>query len=135
MSATTIVNILLLLSTVLLTSSCSLLRPPIDQEELQQAALTRWSDCIERNRDAPDRVNRNLYKVVSARCEGHQRDVIATFPAHLENQIDVILSERSYSMTTDRFLQSSNQSPWNFSESTHVDTLKLRSSSARANDL
>lgn len=135
MSATTIVGKLILLSTVILTSACSLPRAPDNHEELQQAALTRWSGCIERHRDRHDRFAMDLHEVVSARCKGHQRDVLATFPLHLENQVGSLLSKRSSSMTTEHFLRSGNSATWNINQSTHVDTLKLRSSSPLPDDL
>jgi hypothetical protein len=106
------------------TSACSLTRTPDNQEKLQQAALIRWSGCIERHRNMHDNFTMGLHKLVSTRCEGHQRDVVATFPAHLENQVASLLSERSSNMTTGHFLQSSNPATWNITESTHVDTLK-----------
>jgi hypothetical protein len=135
MSAATIVGKILLLSTVTLTSACSLTRAPDNQEELQQAALTRWSSCIERHRDMHDSFATDIHKLVSTRCEGYQRDVLATFPVHMENQVDSILSESSNNMTTEHFLRSSNLATWNITESTHVDPLKLRSSSAQPENL
>ncbi|MGK0283716.1 MAG: hypothetical protein ACI82O_003264, partial [Patiriisocius sp.] len=56
MSAATIVGKLLLLLTVILLSACSLTHVPDNQEELQQAALIRWSDCIERHQDVHERL-------------------------------------------------------------------------------
>jgi hypothetical protein len=135
MSAATLDGKLLLLLTVILLSACSLTQAPDNQEELQHAALIRWGDCIERHQDMHKHLAADLHKMVSVRCEGHQRDVLATFPVHLENQVGSLLSERSSNMTTERFLRSGNSATWNITQSTHVDTLKLRSSSPLPDDL
>jgi hypothetical protein len=135
MPAETNVEKFLVLSTVLLVSACSITQEPVNQEELQQAALNRWNNCIERHRDSHDKLAMDLHKVVSARCEGHQRDVLATFPLHLENQVNSLLSKRADNMTTEYFLRSSNLATWNIPESTHVDTFKMLSPSAPPEDL
>ena len=135
MPAATNVRKLLVLSTVLLASACSITQEPVNREELQQAALNRWNNCIERHQDSHDKQAMDLLKAVSARCEGHQRDVLATFPLHLENQVNSLLSKRSNNMTTEHLLRSSNLATWNIRESTHVDTFKMLSPSAQPEDL
>lgn len=135
MSAVNFVGKHLLLTLVILSSACSTTPSTVPQEELQQAALARWNGCIERNSGNHDNFAIDLHKVVSTRCEGHQRDVLATFPIHLKNEVNSLLSKRSDNMTTEHFLRSSNLATWNIPESTHVDNLKLRSSSPLVKDL
>lgn len=135
MSATNFVRKLLLLTAVISLSACTTTPSVENPEELQHAALTRWSSCIERYSDMQNTQKINTHEVVRARCEGHQRDVIATFPIYLENQVNSILSQRSNNIAAERFLRSSNLTTWNIQESTQVDTLKLRSSNAQSEDL
>ena len=135
MPAATNVRKLLVLSTVLLASACSITQGSVNQEELQQAALNRWNNCIERHRDSDDKLAMIPHKVVNERCEGYQRDVLATFPLHLENQVNSLLSKRSNNMTTEHFLRSGNLTTWNIRERTHVDNFKLLSPSAQPEDL
>jgi len=125
----------LLLTIVTLTTACSITQSPGNREELQQAALTRWNGCIERNQRNHDHSAMDIHDQIRARCEGYQRDVLATFPLHLENQVDSLLSKHSQNMTTEHLLRSNNLSTWNILESNHVDTLKLHSSSAQPDDL
>jgi len=61
-------------------AGCSLGTIPPDLAS-QNAAIQRWHGCIERY-DA----------TIEHSCEGHKRDVIATFPVHLERTIDKRLS-------------------------------------------
>lgn len=135
MSATTVVGKLLLLTAVALTSACSSTHPPTNQEELQQAALSRWNGCIERHQVLQDTAVIDLLKEANTRCEGHQRDVIATFPAHLENQVDSLLSQRSNNMAKEQFLRSGILATWNLGKNTQVDMLKQRSSGPQSDDL
>jgi hypothetical protein len=135
MSAVNFVGKTVLLTVVILNGACSTTQSAIPQEDLQQAALARWNGCIERHTGNNDKLAIDLHKVVSTRCEGHQRDVLATFPIHLENQVNSLLSKRSDNITTERFLRSSNLATWKIPESTHVDSLKPRSSSPLAKDL
>jgi len=135
MPAARIVRNLVILTIVSLTSACSTTHPHGNREELQQAALTRWNGCIERNQEKHDDSAMDIHENVSTSCEGHQRDVLATFPIHLENQVNSLLSKHSQNMTTEHLLRSNSFATWNILESTHVDNLKLRSSSAQPDDL
>ena len=138
MSSAALVGKLLLLTTVVMTSSCALRQDPENKEELQKAALNRWTGCIERHQDMTDLLETSPIKrleAVNARCEGHQRDVLAAFPVHLENQIDSLLSKRSDNITAEHFLRSSNPATRKILESTQVDTLNQRIPSAQPEDL
>ena len=135
MSAATIVRVLSLLTVVTLTQACSITPSPVNKEALQKAALARWNDCIERHQETHAGSYTDQRQLVNTRCEGHQRDVLATFPRHLENQVGMLLSQRSDSITTERFLRTRNESSWNIPKSTHIELMKLRSSSALAEDL
>ena len=82
-----------------LLSACSM-QPTEPDRELQRAALERWSQCLERFAEGyEDSVNALRYSANSV-CDGHRRDVLATFPPHLENQVDTILSDRTRVFTS-----------------------------------
>jgi len=134
-STAMMVKKLLLLSAVTLICACSTTQDLAKQEALQHAALARWNSCIERHKNLHDKPSINLHKVVKERCEGHQRDVVATYPIYLENQVNSLLSKRTVNMTTEHFLRSSNPATWNIRKSTHDDKLQLLSPSAQTDDL
>jgi len=59
----------------------------------QEQALQRWVDCIDRQTDfgtAAEALSRiNVY------CEGHKRDLLAVYPAHLKNDVNELLILRT----------------------------------------
>jgi len=96
-------------SMVLSASACSLLSGNSNQfEEQQHAAVQRWNNCIERERTGNAGSIIDVHQAVSTHCEGHQRDVLATYPKHLENQVDALLSKRAATLTAEHFLRSRN---------------------------
>lgn len=76
--------------TLLMVGACTLMvlqgcafAPDKPSESSQRTALSRWHQCLER-------FDENLTHY----CDGHRRDVIATYPHHLENQVSEFLSEQ-----------------------------------------
>ncbi len=108
-------------SLVVSVSACSTSGKSTLFDEHQQAALQRWNNCIERERADHKGSILDVHQAVSAQCEGHQRDVLATYPEHLENQVDALLSDRATALTTEHFLRSRNLTNWQgtFSEDLH----------------
>ena len=98
---------LLMLTTVLLASACGTASLSYDQG-LQHAALTRWSQCIDRQTHA------SAVKVVDAletqgdNCQGHKRDVVESFPPHLAPRVDEMLKERRQQRAASRLLEVSD---------------------------
>ena len=74
-----------------LLSGCATTPDPINAEN-QRMAIQRWQACIERN--STDSINtlNGVQQLMEYKCEGHTRDVIATFPRHQEKQIDQLLT-------------------------------------------
>lgn len=62
--------------------------------ELQRQTVERWQNCLERN--GQDGVGSNDFrKVINTVCDGHKRDVLATFPRHLEAEVEQILARNA----------------------------------------
>lgn len=72
----------LLLGAFIALQGCAVTHEPPAETRLQGAML-RWNQCLER-------FDYNLDHY----CDGHRRDVVATFPYHLENQVGIALSEQ-----------------------------------------
>jgi len=117
------------------TSACSFVDNSQHFEEQQLAALQRWNSCIERQVDYYQGPILEVYNNVSAQCEGHQRDVLATYPEHLENQVDAMLSQRATSLTTGHLLRSSDVEQWQKTASENFSRLKLKTKGAQVEDL
>ncbi|MEE9334850.1 MAG: hypothetical protein V3U65_12255 [Granulosicoccaceae bacterium] len=66
----------------------------------QKAALQRWDNCVDLQTEfgsASEALLRvNLY------CEGHKRDLIATYPAHLENEVSKVLTQRTQKLAAEQ---------------------------------
>jgi len=99
-------------SLLVLVSGCAITQPHDINEAEQTAALQRWQQCIESNRVGFAGNAIDAHQAISLRCEGHHRDVLATYPKHMENQVDSLLSQRSTKLSTEHFLRSSNVMPW-----------------------
>ncbi len=76
-----------------LLGACASTQSQSNQKLEQNAALQRWVNCVDRQTDvgsSSDALLRiNLY------CEGHKRDLLAVYPAHLEDQISNVLTQRA----------------------------------------
>ena len=87
---------ILVLSCTLL-GGCSVLDKPSPElmQQQQQKALTRWQNCLNRiSNQASDRPIEAASDLITDACEGHRRDVLLTFPASMERQLDALLMER-----------------------------------------
>lgn len=84
---------------LLLSSGCTTSPTNPEDSFSQQETITRWQRCINTNIDANDEgtnpVNSILERTVSI-CQGHKRDVLATFPRKYEHQLADLMEERAY---------------------------------------
>lgn len=67
------------------TQGCSL-APKLPDPEQKKAALERWNRCLQR-----------FEKNSAHYCDGHRRDVLASYPEHLEHQVDSLLRQKTRS--------------------------------------
>ena len=120
---------------VLFCSACSVTQPQKFSDQQQQESLSRWYQCIERHSDAHEGSFLEMKRVISLGCEGHQRDVLATYPEHLENQVSALLSQHADQISAEYFLRSSNLSAWNTLPDADNDNLSIRLTGAMSDDL
>jgi len=64
--------------------------------ELQRSAMQRWNACLERNTHSQQQTAMQINQVLRHNCEGHKRDVIAVFPRHMSEQVDLLLVSSAY---------------------------------------
>lgn len=83
---------------MLALTGCSTTEPKPTDLELQRSAMQRWNACLERNASSPTLTAMRIKKVLSHNCEGHKRDVIASFPKHMATQIDQMLTSSAYQL-------------------------------------
>ena len=66
----------------------------------QNAALQRWANCVDRQTDIGSTsealLRINLY------CEGHKRDLLAVYPAHLEDEVSKVLTQRTRKLVAEQ---------------------------------
>ena len=118
-----------------LLGGCSSLQPA-PRHDAQHDAVNRWTRCIERYSDQYRGPVLLAGKRADHHCEGHRRDVIAMYPHHLKNQIESLLSERAYTITSVRVVKtSSSRNHLEAFEGSHLDTLKNRLRGAHRADL
>lgn len=98
--STTHARILGMVFLVATLSACSLGQERIDSHE-QDAAVARWKACVARAQSRQDLLSiaRNSHRI-ETRCEGHRRDVLASYPEHMQNQVETILSQHVRSTTS-----------------------------------
>lgn len=68
--------------------------PEVQDHAAQQAAIKRWNGCMSRFD-----LNTEHY------CDGHRRDVLATYPNHLANQVNSLLSQQTRVNRASRLLK------------------------------
>lgn len=125
-----------LVSTVtLLCTACSVTQAQKFSDQQQQESLSRWYQCIERHTDAHEGSFLDMKREVSVGCEGHQRDILATYPEHLENQVRTLLSEHADQVTAEHFLRSSNLAAWSTLPDADNANLGLSLTGALSDDL
>ncbi len=135
MSAKPLVRFIPFVAAALFCSACSVTQPQKFSDQQQQESLSRWYQCIERHRDAHEGSFLDMKREISLGCEGHQRDVLATYPEHLENQVSALLSEHADQMSAEHFLRSSKLSAWNTLPDADNDNLSIRLTGALSDDL
>ncbi|NND91174.1 MAG: hypothetical protein HKN42_09945 [Granulosicoccus sp.] len=126
--------VLVLAAGMSLVGACSTTGKAPRQAE-QSAAVARWNLCIERFSDVYDGSRQTMGPRANAYCEGHRRDVVSTFPRHLENQIDTLLSQRAAAIMSARMIRTTAGDLWTDSKGAQVDTLRMRVMEARSSDL
>jgi len=105
------VAILLLISAALTTGCANTGEPLPSAESLQRAALSRWQNCLDRELGHPDGLSSlSATKHLMNRCDGHRRDVLLSFPASMERQLDEALRERAQRMALQKSV--SNAALW-----------------------
>lgn len=82
----------------LVLAGCSTVEPKPNSIDVQRSAMQRWNDCLERNTSAPTLTAMRIAQVLNHRCEGHKRDVVASFPQHMATQIDQMLTSSAYQL-------------------------------------
>ncbi|MEE9322629.1 MAG: hypothetical protein V3U76_19465 [Granulosicoccus sp.] len=85
------------LTALMIVSGC-VTQSRFDQKSLQQAAIVRWSQCIDRHTQETG-VSATSIDTVNRSCDGHKRDVLLSFPPHLESRIEQILTQRTLHRT------------------------------------
>ena len=80
-------SVLVIILTALVAQSCVLVPRPPDPQP-QELAIKRWNGCLVRSGVRADRL-----------CEGYRRDVLVTYPAHLERQINAKLTRHARIVT------------------------------------
>lgn len=96
----------------LMLASCSTTTIKPSAIDIQRSAMQRWNACLESNINSPSVTVTRIAKLLTQNCEGHKRDVIATFPKHLAEQIDQKLTSNAYQLVVEDDVQefSSQQS-------------------------
>ena len=90
-----------------------------DHEE-QHAALARWNRCLARFDQ-----NHKHY------CDGHRRDVLATYPAHMANHVDTMLSQKSSEKRISRLVKAGLEQIASQGDASVADTLFSAESKAK----
>ena len=126
-----LITLLILMS---LTGSCSTAaskQQPHEQDEI----VGRWMRCIQNFSEDYSGPWSRIAKRAQNHCEGHRRDVVATYPGHLKNRIESLLSERAYKITTAQIIKTTGSTSLNTSKGSQLDTLRVRLMEARKSDL
>jgi hypothetical protein len=125
---------LLLTASMSLASACSSLHTAPKQGN-QIDAIARWNRCVARFADQYSGSHLGIGKRADTFCEGHRRDVVATFPRHLENQVDSLLSQRANAITTARYVRTAGSDTWSRPKDAQLDTLKTLLNETRSTEL
>ncbi len=102
-----------------LLSGCVISTSP-SQRDQQHTALLRWQTCVQQQTEFASDAESSILDEIEYRCDGHKRDVIITFPEHLENQIRTQLTQNTRLFVAQRHVlfatqnQTSNALPVSF---------------------
>ncbi len=66
----------------------------------QEAALQRWAHCV--NRQTEFGTPSEALLRVNIYCEGHKRDLLAAYPAHLEDEVSNVLTKRTQKLAAEQ---------------------------------
>jgi len=94
LAKTSISGLLIALATVSGCASTS--ESPINNRD---ETLARWSQCVDQSAKDHDGNPHKTLKYVFRRCDGHKRDVLASYPRHLENRLDQMLTDKTRTKT------------------------------------
>ena len=83
----------IMIAAAMLLSACAL-APEATDENLRKDALERWNDCLVR-------YDTNIEHY----CDGHRRDLLATFPTHHQRRINGVLVKRTQAISKARALR------------------------------
>lgn len=124
-----------LIVSILITSGCSLMVTPEPDIASRNLALERWAKCVDRATDSQFETLVSTYSNMDDHCEGHKRDVAATFPGHMENQVVKRLSQKAADLASARLKNAFANETWADSQGTRTDNIKVRLIEARQDDL
>ncbi len=117
-----------------LAGACST-APSKPQQREQDETIGRWTRCIQNFSEGYSGPWTRIAQQAETHCEGYRRDIVATYPGHLKNRIESLLSERAYKITTAQIIKTTGSTSLNASEGTQLDTLRVRLMEARKSDL
>ncbi len=126
-----LITLLILMS---LAGSCST-TPSKQRLHEQDETVARWTRCIQNFSEGYSGPWSRIARRAEMHCEGHRRDVVATYPGHLKNRIESLLSQHAYTITTAQVIKTTGSTSLNASKSTQLDTLRMRLMEARQADL
>lgn len=69
----------------------------------QTAALQRWVGCVDRHTEIGSASEALLR--INVYCEGHKRDLLAAYPAHLEDEVNNLLTKRTQMRAIEQIVQ------------------------------
>ena len=114
LAKTSISGLLIVLATVSGCASTS--KSPVNNRD---EALARWSQCVDQRAKDYDGAPHKALNYVFNRCDGHKRDVLASYPRHLENRLDQMLKDKTRARTLTYLVETT------FSEQTGLKAAKL----------
>ena len=117
-----------------LASACAN-TPSASQQQEKHEIVSRWTRCIQHfSSEYTGPVNHIALRAQN-HCEGHRRDIVATYPRHLKKRIESLLSERAFTITSAQAIKTTGSNSWNASKGTQLETLRMRLMEARQTDL
>ena len=69
----------------------------------QNAALQRWASCVDHQTEFGSAAEALLR--INVYCEGHKRDLLAVYPAHLEDEVSDVITKRTHLRAVEHIAQ------------------------------
>ena len=92
---------ILIISFAMLSGCSNLYKTPPELKIQRQEALARWDSCLHRvSQKASEEPVKVTSDLITNICDGHRRDVLLSFPASMERQLDAELMERGLRAST-----------------------------------